>query len=69
MSGKIPLPSNVTRLSQAVKPISRDGIQQIVYYQAGIASTGSFLNRVIGGATADGLSENVRSGYTFVANK
>ena len=66
-SGKLPLPSNVTRLSQAIKPTSSDGIQQVIYYQAGIGSTGSFLNRVIGGATAQGLSENIRNAYSFIA--
>ena len=66
--GKLPLPSNVTRLTQAIKPLSSDGIQQVIYYQAGIGSTGSFLNRVIGGATAQGLSENIRNAYAFIAN-
>ena len=62
MQGKLPIPSNVTRLSQAIKSISRDGIPQVVYYQAGIGSQGELLTRVIGGATAQGLSENIRSG-------
>ena len=68
MQGKIPIPSNITRLSQAVKTVSRDGIPQVVFYQAGIGSQGGILNRVIGGATADGLSENIRSGYSFLSN-
>lgn len=68
MSGDIPIPSNVTRISQAIKPISDDGIPQIVYYQAGVGTQGSILNRVIGGATAEGLSENIRAGYSFLAN-
>ena len=33
MQGKIPLQSNVTRIAQAIKPTSRDGISQVVYYQ------------------------------------
>lgn len=66
--GKLPIPSNVTRLSQAIKPVSVEGIQQVIFYQAGIGSTGSFLNRVIGGATAQGLSENIRNAYSFIAN-
>ena len=33
MKGEIPLPSNVTRIAQAVKPVSRDGVNQVVYYQ------------------------------------
>lgn len=40
----------------------------MVYYQAGLGTKGTFLSRVIGGVTAEGLSENIRSGYTFIAN-
>lgn len=77
----------MTRISQAIKPVASDGINQVVYYQvlpschivpsafadnsveAGIGTTGSFFSRVIGGATAEGLSENIRSAYAFIANK
>lgn len=31
--GKLPLPSNVTRIAQAIKPVASDGISQVVYYQ------------------------------------
>ena len=68
MQGKIPIPSNVTRISQAIKSVSSDGIPQVVFYQAGVGSQGSILNRVIGGATAEGLSENIRAGFSFLAN-
>lgn len=47
--GKLPIPSNVSRITEAIKPMSSRGIQQVVFYQAGIGSTGNFLNRVIGG--------------------
>ena len=66
--GKLPIPTNVTRISQAIKSLDSDGIQQVVFYQAGIGSQGGILNRLIGGATAQGLSENIRSGYSFLAN-
>ena len=65
---KIPIPSNVTRISRAIKNKSSDGTSQVVYYQAGVGSSGNILNRVIGGATAEGLSENIREGYAFLAN-
>lgn len=68
MSGEVPIPSNVTKISQAIKPMSRDGVPQIVYYQAGVGTQGGILNRVIGGATAEGLAENIRAGYSFLAN-
>ena len=65
---KLPIPSNVTRLSRAIKNKSSDGVSQVVYYQAGVGSTGNIINRVVGGATAEGLSENIREGYAFLAN-
>jgi len=67
MKNKLPIPSNITRISQAIKPTSSDGVQQVVFYQAGIGSTGNFINKIVGGATAEGLSENIRSAYTFIA--
>ena len=48
-NGKLPIPSNVTRISEAIKPMSSRGIHQVVFYQAGIGSTGNIFNRVIGG--------------------
>ena len=30
---ELPIPSNVTRISQAIKPLSTDGIEQVIYYQ------------------------------------
>lgn len=65
---QLPIPSNVSRLSHAIKTKSGDGISQIVYYQPGIGSSGTIGNRVIGGTTGDGLSDNIRSGYSYIAN-
>lgn len=65
---KLPIHSNVTRISQAIQSLSSEGFPQVVYYQAGIGTRGTFLSRIIGGATAEGLSENIRSGYSFIAN-
>lgn len=31
-SGKLPIPSNVTRISQAIKPVSSTGIEQVLPY-------------------------------------
>ena len=68
MSGELPIPSNVTRIARAIKPVSRDGVPQVVYYQAGIGSQGKLFHRILGGATAEGLVENIRAGYTFLAD-
>ncbi|KAI5808500.1 hypothetical protein DFH27DRAFT_521948 [Peziza echinospora] len=70
--GKFEVPTNVTRLSRAIKPIAMvDGkaVQQIVYYQSGVGTgSGGAWSRVVGGATGGGLSEHVREAYGFLAN-
>lgn len=49
INGTIPIPSNVTRLSRAIKAISQDGIPQIVNYQLGIGSLGKPIQRIVNG--------------------
>lgn len=65
--GQVTQPSNVIRICWAMKDTSRDGIPQIVYYQAGVGSTGDVFTRTLGGATGAGLGENVREAYNFLA--
>lgn len=66
-NGKLLPPSNVSRIGWAIKETSRDGIPQIVNYQHGVGTDGGVLNKVIGGATGQGLKENVREAYSYVA--
>ena len=49
VNGKISVPSNVTRLSRAIHPVSRDGIPQVVYYHFGVGSQGGIVDKVVGG--------------------
>ena len=49
VNGKISVPSNVTRLSRAIYPVSRDGIPQVVYYHFGVGSQGGIMDKVVGG--------------------
>ncbi|KAF2086716.1 hypothetical protein K490DRAFT_15318, partial [Saccharata proteae CBS 121410] len=67
-NGELAIPSNVTRLSRAVRPVSKDGVSQIVYYHFGVGARGNVINRVVGGATGGGLEENIREGYSFLSN-
>ncbi|KAF1920851.1 hypothetical protein BDU57DRAFT_440200 [Ampelomyces quisqualis] len=67
-NGKLAIPSNVTRMSRAIKAVSQDGVQQIVNYHSGVGTEGTKLSRLIGGTTGKGLSENVREAYSFLAN-
>ncbi|KAL9027664.1 MAG: hypothetical protein Q9196_003852 [Gyalolechia fulgens] len=68
MNQKIPIPSNVTRIGQAVKAKSSDGVPQVVFYQPGVGTEGGIVNKIIGGATAKGLSQNIREAYAFLAH-
>lgn len=61
------VPSNVVRIAWAIKPISSDGIPQIVYYSAGVGSTGGWIERTVGGATGLGLQQRVQGAYHFIA--
>ena len=68
MDKKLPIPSNVTRITHAIKAKSSDGIPQIVFYQGGVGTEGGIISKVIGGITGQGLSDNVREAYAFLAN-
>lgn len=65
--GRKQLPSNVSRIGWAIKDTSRDGIPQIVNYQAGVGTMGGPVARAVGGATGLGLKENMREAYTYLA--
>ncbi|RPB08456.1 hypothetical protein P167DRAFT_539259 [Morchella conica CCBAS932] len=61
-------PSNVTRLSRAIKSYSKhDKVQQIVYYMRGVGTSGK-LDKVLGGGTGVGLDDNIRTVYGFLAH-
>ena len=62
---QLPVPSNVTRICRAIKPLSSDRIPQVVYYQGGVGTVGGPISRTVGGAVGKGLSDNVRDGYSF----
>ncbi|MCJ1323228.1 hypothetical protein MMC15_008582 [Xylographa vitiligo] len=65
--GQLPIPSNVTRILRALKVESADGIPQVAHYEAGVGSQGGPVTRALGGATAEGISTNIRAGYDFIA--
>ncbi|PSN72072.1 hypothetical protein BS50DRAFT_597501 [Corynespora cassiicola Philippines] len=67
-NGKLSVPSNVTRISRAIKAVSQDGVPQIVNYHFGVGTQGGPVNRLISGTTGEGLGDNVREAYSFLAN-
>ena len=50
-----------------MKTTSRDGIPQIIHYQAGVGTMGGAISRFIGGAVGGGLKENVREAYSYLS--
>jgi len=58
--------TNVVRLGQAVRKISKkDGKAQMVYYNAGVGSGGP-VDRFLGGVFGAGLRDNVKRGLAFL---
>ncbi len=64
----VPLHTNVVKVAQAVQPIADDGVQQRLYYDPGVGTTGNVIRRTFDGATRSGLSANVRAAYQFLTN-
>jgi hypothetical protein len=58
--------TNVVRVAQAVKPVSADGIPQVVYYNAGVGSGGP-IDRFLGGVFCAGLRDNLKRGLAFLS--
>lgn len=58
-----PYPSNVVKLAQSVKPIAKDGVPQIVFYDEGI---GTETQKILGGATGLGIDKNIEDAYRFL---
>lgn len=62
----IPCPTNVAKIGDAVKPIADDGVAQSMYYDPGIGTGGTFLQRAYDGATGKGLSHNILEAFRYL---
>ncbi|RDW84569.1 putative peptidoglycan binding containing protein [Coleophoma cylindrospora] len=62
------VPSNITRISHALKRHGHDGMPQIIYYHSGVGTGTSIIDNITGGLLGTGISENIREGYAFIAN-
>ncbi len=58
--------TNVARIARAVRG-SSGGTQQVTLYLRGVGSTGIALQKLVGGATGEGVDDNIRSAYMFLA--
>jgi uncharacterized protein (DUF2235 family) len=60
--------TNVARLARSVRANSGDdGVQQLVLYLRGVGTSGTLLQKLIAGATGDGVEDIIRSAYMFLA--
>lgn len=59
--------SNVEKIARGVAPVGHAGEPQIVYYQRGVGSAGSRIERVLAGAFGFGLDANILDCYCFLA--
>ncbi|WP_086010337.1 DUF2235 domain-containing protein [Tsukamurella sp. 1534] len=59
--------SNVEKIARAVAPVGHAGEPQIVYYQRGVGSTGSRIERLLAGAVGIGLDDKILDCYYFLA--
>jgi hypothetical protein len=59
-------PTNVVKMVRAVLN-EADGVGQVTFYDKGVG-TGGPLDRIAGGASGEGLTENMIDGYRFLAN-
>ncbi|TLD27763.1 hypothetical protein E2P81_ATG11051 [Venturia nashicola] len=51
-----------------MRPEDDEGHPQIIYYQNGLGSSWSIVDKFLGGVLAMGLSDNIRAAYAFLVN-
>ncbi|NJN51213.1 MAG: DUF2235 domain-containing protein [Gammaproteobacteria bacterium] len=61
-----PLSSNVVKLAELVQNVDASDVEQRVFYDAGIGTSGSAVRRVFDGATGSGMSKNIQDAYRFL---
>jgi uncharacterized protein (DUF2235 family) len=67
-TGKLAIPSNVTRICRALLPRAEHGTPQIIFYQGGLGSSNNWYSYFAGGYLGDGISDNIREAYAFLCN-
>jgi uncharacterized protein (DUF2235 family) len=65
--GEEQIPTNITKICRVIQPLDASGRQQVIYYQAGVGSSGNIIQRIIGGALGSGLAANIREAYAYIA--
>ncbi|KAJ5716236.1 hypothetical protein N7493_008147 [Penicillium malachiteum] len=65
--GTLAPPTNVTRMYRSLQKRGPHGESQIMYYHPGVGSTGGVADSISGGLFGDGVGENIREAYSFIA--
>ena len=60
-------PTNITKLSRALKTTCDNKEAQVCYYDTGVG-TGNILDKYLGGGTGQGLEKNIMEAYRFLVN-
>lgn len=58
--------SNVYKMWRAIAPKDASGDIQKVFYDEGVGTEGSWLDKLRGGASGQGLDKNIQDGYRFL---
>lgn len=61
-------PTNVSKFHDAIKPVGKDGVLQTAYYHEGVGTSGAKTKQILDGITGDGLDNNIKDAYEFVAS-
>ena len=67
--GGLPAPTNVPRLFNALAATDERGGEQKKYYHSGVGTDGGWWNRLVGGGSGQGLDNNIKSAYQWLAYK
>jgi len=59
-------PTNVTKVARAIRPRAAGGVDQIVFYDEGIGTSGGWLDKQTDGAFGHGMEANVLDLYRFL---
>ncbi len=62
----VPCPTNVVRMAEAVKSKDKGGVEQKLFYDPGIGSSGGWIRRCFEGATGTGMSKNILDAYRYL---
>lgn len=61
-----PAPTNIFKLHGALEPVDAAGMYQKAYYREGVGTSGSLIDKALGGALGVGLGRDIMSAYEWL---